>query len=238
MAGIEAFTLSPPTINDLEAALEAWERGRLVHVLPAGSSWWRVVRASTPALAIEYAEQCYSSDTLQRFTPVLRDGQIVPAAYAAETDQTALWEVVLRGVRHDGIRRVPQRQVRDRYLVQLRLLRDLRLLNFTKPAVANVVARGRRPPDVTAAWPSAYRGTRQWAQELYARIPAIDGFIYESHQLPHNCIVLLQAPPRDVRVFAAHGNAQSLVEAPARALLDLEAERVDAVIDYGDAPDE
>jgi RES domain len=114
--------------------------------MPAGAPWWRVVRASSSKDALEYAKICYPSDMNNRFTPVYSAGAIVPAAYAGSTPETALWEVVLRGIRHDGIRRVPEHQTTDRYLVETRVIRPLKLLNVRRPNDANLVAHLRVAP--------------------------------------------------------------------------------------------
>jgi RES domain len=107
--------------------------------------------------------------------------------------------VVLRDIRHRGINRVPQHETSDRYLVETRTTRALKLLDLRRPKDANLVAGRKRPPKLSAAPKSAYNITREWAQQLHTRIPEIDGLIYESHQLPGDCVVLFQ--PIDPRVF-------------------------------------
>lgn len=114
MAATDAFELRSPSKDDLEAAAEAWRDKVNLHELPAGSTWHRVVTAVTPAQALEYAKTCYASDKLNRFTPVYTGGTIVPAAYAGSTAEVALWELVLRGIRHEGIKRVKEKETRDR----------------------------------------------------------------------------------------------------------------------------
>jgi hypothetical protein len=118
---------------------------------------------------------------LNRFTPIYVGGAIVPAGYAGNKPEVALWEMVLRSVRHDGIKRVMEKETRDRYLIETKLNRPLKLLDLRRPAIANLAAPGKRAPELINAWPSAYDVTRAWVQELYTRLPGIDGFIYESH---------------------------------------------------------
>jgi len=72
---------------------------------------------------------------------------------------------------------------------------------------------GTRPPDLTQAWPAGYTVTREWAQALRDRIPELNGLIYESHQVPGDCIVLHQPMP-DLRVFDVIGPAQSVRQDP------------------------
>lgn len=125
---------------------------------------------------------------------------------------------------------MPQREVRNRYLVQVRTSRPLKLLNLRRPESANLVTSGKRPPDLSAAWPSAYGLTRGWAQSLCDALPEIDGFIYDSHQLASDCIVVIQAPPKVPKVFDRIGNPCSVVDEPIRSLLSTEARRANAVV--------
>src|SRR5262245_32467231 len=120
MPATKSFRFAPPTTKDLDAAETAWRDGRLVHELLADTKFWRVLRAPTPAEALDYAKTCYRSDGKNRFTPVTARGDIVPAAYAGSTAEIALWEVVLRDIRHKGIKRVPRHEVSNRYLVETR----------------------------------------------------------------------------------------------------------------------
>ena len=114
MGATEAFELPRPTAEDLETAALSWKTSRSRHRLSAGTTWWRVLRAGSAAEADTFAQTYYASDANNRFTPVYESGNIVPAAYAAQTRETALWESVLRYVRHEGIRRIPRRETRDR----------------------------------------------------------------------------------------------------------------------------
>jgi hypothetical protein len=135
-------------------------------------------------------------------------------------------------VRHEGIRRVPRHETRNRWLVEVSLLRDLNLLNTCRPADANLVVEGKRPPELSRAWPAAYGITRDWAQKLYARIPEIDGLFYESHQLDESCIVLYQ--PLDPVIFEVVGAPVRVEDEPVRALLEAEADKAGAVVDFDD----
>jgi RES domain len=232
MGATEAFELSLPTAEDLEAAALAWDASRNRFVIRAGSMWWRALTAKSEAEARAFAATCYASPKLARFSPIEVGGDAVPAAYAAGTRETALWELVLRKVRHEGSRRVPRHETRDRWLVGVSLVRDLDLLNLCRPFDSNLVTGGKRPPDLSRAWPSAYSVTRQWAQELYARIPQLDGLMYESHQLDRHCIVLYQ--PTDPVVFSTAKRPVRVEDEPVRSILEAEADKAGAVIDFED----
>jgi hypothetical protein len=235
MAATKSFRLSPPTVKDLDAAEAAWRDGRIVNNVPADTTFWRVLRAIPPADPLEYAKVCYPSDGKNRFTPVVALGKIVPAAYAGRTREIALWEVVLRDIRHKAIKRVRQHETSNRYLVEIRTTRALKLFDLRRPLDANLVAGRKRPPKLTAAPQSAYSLTREWAQQLYSRLPEIDGFIYESHQIPGDCIVLFQ--PTDPDVFKPVGTAQLVSEEPVRSILRREAKKAGAVVDWGHLAD-
>jgi hypothetical protein len=90
------------------------------------------------------------------------------------------------------------------------------------------------PSAYAAAWPHAYGTTRMWAQEIYRRVPEIDGFIYESHHVSGDCIVLLQPEPKRVDVFTPGSEVLALCEHPVREMLEIEAARAQVVIDFGD----
>lgn len=235
MAATKSFRISSPTTKDLDAAEAAWRDGRIVHEVPADTTFWRVLRARPPADPLDYAAICYASDALNRFTPLVAGGSIIASAYAGSTPEIALWEVVLRDIRHGGIKRVPQHETSDRYLVETRTTRALTLLDLRRPRDANLVAGRKRPPKLSATPKSGYNVTRDWAQQLYTRIPEIDGLIYESHHLPRDCIVLFQ--PVNTHVFKPIGNARLVSDEPVRSILRHEARKAGAVVDFGHFPD-
>jgi hypothetical protein len=104
-----------------------------------------------------------------------------------------------------------------------------------RPYHANIVAGRKHHPQLSAAPSSADDITRAWAQALYARIPEIDGFIYESYQIAGDCILLLQ--PTNPEVFNVQGTAHAVSDDPVRTLLRSEAHKAGAVIDFGHLPD-
>jgi hypothetical protein len=238
MAGTEAFHLESPTAEDLKVAKRAWEAGTTRYTLRTDDSWWRVLRAKGASQAEDYARSLYPSDGLNRFTPVRQGACVVPSAYAGSTSRVALWEIVLRGIRHAGSRRVPEHEVRDRFMVQVRATRALTLLDVRRPRDANLVIEGKRPPDLTQAWPQGYGMTRGWAQALYDTISRLSGIIYESHQVDGDCIVLFETD--DLEVFHVVGSAERISATPLRDVLISEALKASAGVDFGsddeDAP--
>ncbi len=225
-----------PTAGDLKAVAAAWKEQRSSIELASGSVWHRAISATSVTQAREYASVSYASTWPSRFAPLRDANGTLPVAYAASTEQIALWEVVLRGIRHDGVRRIPTSAVRDRYLVEVKLRRAMRLLSVRRPQDALLVAPGKRPPDLTAAWPHMYGKTRAWAQALYDHLPGLDGIIYESHQVAGDCIVLIQ--PVNPPIFEVRAEPRSIAREPVRSLVASEARRAGAVVDFGDHDDD
>lgn len=236
VGGTSRIRLPPPTKKDLAVAADAWRQQKSSVELARGSIWHRVIAASSVAEARDFASHSYASTSLNRITPLRNEHGVLATAYAASTEQIALWEVVLRGIRHEGLRRIPTSAVGDRFLVEVELTRAMRLLSIRRPLDALLVAPGKRPPDLTAAWPHMYDKTRAWAQALYERLPGLDGILYESHQVAGDCIVLIQ--PADSPIFEVRAKPQPLVREPVRSFLVSEALSAAAVVDFGDDDDD
>jgi hypothetical protein len=167
-----------------------------------------------------------------RFSPVHKGGAIVPAAYAGDRPETAAGEVVLRDIRHRGIRRVPEHETRDRYLIEVRLLQPMLLADIRRPQVENLVEAGKHSPRLCSAPIYQYDQTRYWAQRLFDHIPEMRGLPYESHQVPGDCIVVFA---RDaMTVFEPVDDVISVRDNLVRDLLRREARRANAIVDFGD----
>lgn len=237
MPETEAFHLAPPTEEDLDVAEAAWQSGQARYAMRTDDVWWRVLRASSQAEARQFASTWYASPVSQRFTPLYKGGQIVPAAYAGSTRVVSLWEVILRNVRHEGIRRISEHQVRDRYLTEVSLQRRLHLFDIRRPRDSYLTTPGKRAPDLTAAWPEAYHLTRLWAQALYDRIPNLDGIIYESHQIAGHCVALYQQEKTGTALFTIEDDPQLIRDGDAREFLLREARKAGVSVDFGEVDD-
>jgi hypothetical protein len=238
MTGTEAFVLSEPVEEDLIVIEQAWKSGSARYTTRTDDIWYRTLAAPTPEKAREYAATWYPSANAARFTPVNDGTTIVPAAYAASTRAVSLWEVILRSVRYEGIRRIPSAQVRSRFLVSVAYRQPLRLFDIRRPRDVYLVGSGKRPPPLTAVGPSAYGMTARWAQAIRTRVPEIDGLIYESHQIAGHCVVLFQRPGQVSPAFNVMAEPQSLLDAPARTLLLKEAQKANIAVEFGDEPNE
>lgn len=62
----------------------------------------------------------------------------------------------------------------------------------------------------------------------------MDGIIYESHQLPGECMVIYSL--KDLTVFDTVGGALGCRDEPVKGMLRAQAERAGAVIDLGLLP--
>lgn len=226
------YPIRAPSDGDLAVAARAWTAGRLRWDVPVGTGFWRVLRAPAAAAAAEYAAVRYASPHLSRFSPIERGGALLASAYAGSSLDVALCEVVLRDVRHNGVRRVPTRDVRDRYAVRVETCRPIALIDTRRPRDANLVVAGERPPDLSAAWPQAYAHTRAWAQALAHTVPEMEGLAYESHQVAGYCIVAYRSDANPV--FNVLGAAVPVNAGEPRVRLVALAQAAGAVVDFGE----
>jgi hypothetical protein len=66
-------------------------------------------------------------------------------------------------------------------------------------------------------------------EALYTNIAGVDGFIYESHQIVGECIVLFQSV--DLETFDTVGAARSVSSEPIRSMLVRESKMAGAAVD-------
>jgi len=231
----EPLYLDPPTEADLAVALNAWREGRIRWELDLETPWYRILRAESAEEALGFARVCYPSDANNRFSPLRKFGAVIPAAYAGDSAETSAWEVVLRNTRHDGVRRVPARRTQDHYLIETRLLRAMNVLDIRRPEIDNLVGAGKHSPNLCAAPAHLYDRTRHWAQVLLDRIPEIEGILYESFQVPGECLLLFA--DSNTEVFEPFGAAVAVRDEPIRSMLRHEAMRVNARVDFDGVPE-
>jgi hypothetical protein len=231
----EAYPLDAPTPAQIALIKAAGSAAAFVQTLHAGTELWRVLEADSPELASQYAAVTYPSLKSNRFTPIHRDGTVIPAAYAGSSDRVTLWETILRGARHDGLKRVPAWATRKRYLVKVIVKDPLQMVQLVRPHITRLAAPGSRPPDLSAAWRSAYPCTRAWSQALFDHVPGIDGLRYESHMLPEDCYVVYGNP--STAFFEVTDGPFKVREGWPRELLLSEAALAGIAIDFEDHED-
>ena len=117
-----------------------------------------------------------------RFRPVRTGGEVVPTAYAAGDEETALAEVLLRGVDalSEGLKpRLYRHEVEGVEMVRLVPQRELRLARLHGQGLTRLGILRKELIDVG---PSDYPYTASWAQALYECALALDGLVWTSHQ--------------------------------------------------------
>jgi hypothetical protein len=72
VGGTDAFTILLPSDEDLDVASEAWVKGHSQIELAPGTVWYRVISAGSSNDAQHFANTCYASTALNRFTPLRR----------------------------------------------------------------------------------------------------------------------------------------------------------------------
>lgn len=186
----------PPAAATLKPAIEMW---------PAGRRLTRAYDARFGLLAFN------ATATAGRFRPVTTpEGVIVPTAYAAEDDETAIAERLLRGVdpeHQDRPRRLLRRAVRGVELAEVAATRDLKLVRLhglglqrLRLARAELIESGR----------DRYAWTATWAQALHDCPGQPDGLIWTARQNDSAKAVILFATRGADRALRLDGRATPL----------------------------
>ena len=164
-------------MNDRPAIPPAREVDPLIETLLAGTELARVYHQDGGSLGFN------ATFTSGRFRPVLApDRTVVPTAYLAADDETALAEGVLRGVtvvQGEPPRRVYRTQVEGLALCHLTLTTDLRVARLHGPGLVRL---GLLRAHVIDCEESDYPYTAQWGKALWGcpRRPA--GISWTSRQ--------------------------------------------------------
>jgi hypothetical protein len=172
----------PPPAAELKPAVEAWEVGKPLIRLYEGR---RGPLGFNPA------------DSPGRFRPIHDSGAVVPTAYAADDEETALAEVLLRGADALGDGRVPRlyrQEVKGIELVRLVPTRELRLARLNGPGLTRLKLLRTQLIDL---YPPNYPYTAAWAQALYDCPTVLDGISWTSRQNDSGRAVVLWQGPID-----------------------------------------
>jgi hypothetical protein len=146
------------------------------HVLGRGTCLWRIHSRGHPAGTfkpmpsdLRFGGARFDSTDLDPY----------PFLYAAQSEITAVAEVLLRDLHPDerGTRVLPQRAVAGRKLSGLTLTRDLDLVSLISGEDLAAVAQDAW---LVTASGSQYAQTRAWAQWLRGQAPVAHGFIWSS----------------------------------------------------------
>jgi hypothetical protein len=156
-----------------------------------------------------------SAEAPGRFRPVCEDGEVVPSAYLAGDRETALAEVLLRGVDAlaDGLQpRLYRHQVAELSIAEIEVTRELRLARLRGQGLTRLRLRRQ---DLIEVGPDDYPYTARWAQSLYESEERFDGIVWTSRQNDSGRAMMLWEgrvdPDRDL---LATGEAAALDREP------------------------
>lgn len=186
----------PPAPADLDPVVEVW---------PVGKPLVRLYDRTWGPLGFN------PTDSSSRFRPIYDKGKVVPTAYAAEDRETALAEVLLRGV--DALAegrnlRLYLKEVIDVEMVTLSPVRDLHLARLHGQGLARLKAMRS---DLIDAVPPDYPYTAAWAQALYDCPTELAGIAWTSRQNDSGrALVLWQGPLDPSSDFEQDGDPISL----------------------------
>lgn len=134
---------------------------------PSDGHW---LRRSTDARTVPVGRFSFFSDD---------DGSFVPVIYAAQDENVALWETILRDRAPDEEDPLPRAAFRGRRLARIAIARDLRVASLAGADMARL----RLPPDeLTFADSAQYSGTVPWARAAWQA--GFDGIRYVSRRDP------------------------------------------------------
>ncbi len=173
-----------------------------------------------------------STSTPGRFRPIVDSrSATVPTAYAASDIETALAEVVLRGVsslrRGAARRRLFRLELADLALTALRVRRPLRVVRLHG---AGLTRLGLLREQLIDTLESDYAYTAAWAQTLYGSRPRPHGLCWASRQNDSGRALVLWETRLPGDAFDVAGPAIALDRAPGLELVRLVC--ADAGIDF------
>lgn len=155
-------------------------------------------------------------------------GAVVPALYAAESEDAAIVETIFHDVPVRGaIRSVHESRLAAASMVHLQPQRDLSLVQLHGFGLQRL---GVRPGDLTDTEATEYPQTVLWARELHAALPAADGVVWMSRQFNSARAVVLfgdRVQPADLAVASG---PLSLIAGPGRVLVEDAANRAGILV--------
>jgi len=132
-----------------------------------------------------------------RFRPIHDAGSVVPTAYAANDEETAFAEVLLRGVdalSGGNLPRLYRKEVDGIEMVRLIPKRELRLARLNGTGLTRLKLLRSQMIDL---YPPNYPYTAAWAQALYDCPTELDGISWTSRQNDSGRAVILWQGPVD-----------------------------------------
>jgi hypothetical protein len=153
------------------------EREPAVETIAAGSELVRLYRRRFGPIAFNP-----NAEAEGRFRPVHDAAEVVATIYLADDQETALAEVLLRGV--DALAagnrpRLYRRQVLGISMARIEVRRELRLVRLRGQGLTRL---GLRREELIMVGPPEYSYTARWAQAFYESPEEFDGIVWTSHQ--------------------------------------------------------
>ena len=190
-----------PPAADLDPAVEVW---------PAGKPLVRLYHRDHGPLGFN------PTSSVSRFRPVHdRKGVVVPTAYAAADQETALAEVLLRGVdalAEDRWPRLYRKEVTGIEMATLLPKRDIPLARLHGQGLTRLRLLRSELVDAT---PPDYPYTAEWAQAIFDCPVKVDGIAWTSRQNDsERAMVLWQGPLDPTADFGQEGPTTALDSEP------------------------
>lgn len=172
----------PPPATELEPLIEAW---------PAGRPLFRVYDKRWGALGFN------PTDASGRFRPVYEAGKIVPTAYAAGDEETALAEVLLRGVDALSAGKAPRLYRKEVENIEMACLLPTRDFQLARMSGQGLVRLKLLRAQLIDLYPPDYPHTARWAQAIYNCPIDFAGIGWTSRQNDSGRAVVLWEGPLD-----------------------------------------
>lgn len=195
----------PPPPAELEPVVEAW---------PVGKPLLRLYERRWGPFGFN------PTDASGRFRPVYDSGRVVPTAYAADDEETALAEVLLRGVDALSDGRPPRlyrKEVEGIEMVRLLPTREISLARMNGPGLTRLELLRTQLIDL---YPPDYAYTAVWAQALYDCPADLAGISWTSRQNDSGrAVVLWQGPLAPEQDLKQDGDVIALDSEPGLELV-------------------
>jgi hypothetical protein len=139
------------------------------------------------------------TDASGRFRPIYDSGKVVPTAYAAGDDETALAEVLLRGVDALSDGRAPRLYRKDVSGIEMVRLLPTREIHLARMHCQGLTRLKLLRAQVIDPCPADYPYAALWAQALYDCPVDLAGIAWTSRQNDSGRALILWEGPLDPR---------------------------------------
>jgi hypothetical protein len=177
---------------------------------------WRVYRGSEP---LQFGVSTRAGGN--RFDPLPTPWDTTRVLYAATSPEAAIAETLLRW--HDDVGagahvELERSRFEDRYLTEVRVTRELNVIDLTGFGIAPVQATldadrgGHRAEDIFQCSSASYETTQAWGSWFRDQKPQADGLRWMSRQFNSAAAVVLFEDRCPIGTLETYGAAESLVD--------------------------